>query len=257
MLYANFNVANALGIFSPAATLVIFAAIAGVHGRKLDTETAFTTMAILSMVTNPANMVMTIVPRAIVALSGFERIQSFLLQPSLLNFRGGSTKDTLSNISLASTSRRLIKPIPAILLQLVTICGKQPILENINLNIAPGSFVIISGPVGSGKSTILRAMLGEIIPTHGSVKLSTQRIAYCAQNPWLPRGTISEAIHGMTGVNDTKWYCEVIKACCLTDDFSSLPDGDETQIGSRGINLSGGQRQRVVSHTLGPLVVGV
>jgi ATP-binding cassette subfamily C (CFTR/MRP) protein 1 len=73
-LEADVNVANALGIFSPAITLVIFAAISGARGRSLDTETAFTTMAILSMVTHPANMVITIVPRAVAAYAGLERI---------------------------------------------------------------------------------------------------------------------------------------------------------------------------------------
>ncbi|KFX93219.1 hypothetical protein O988_06925 [Pseudogymnoascus sp. VKM F-3808] len=244
MVYYNAS-ANALGIFSPAVTLVIFAVIAGVHGRSLDTETAFTTMAILSMVTHPANMVMTIVPRAVGAFAGFDRIQSFLLQPSLHNFRGSLPKATSNNSSWDPTSGQLTKPSPAILLQHLSIGDKQLILKDVNLAVTPGSMVIISGPVGSGKSTLLRAMLGETVPAYGLIKLSTQRIAYCAQKPWLPRGTIREVIHGTTGRVDTKWYQEVKEICCLTHDFNSLPDGDETQIGSRGLNLSGGQRQRV------------
>ncbi|KFY68700.1 hypothetical protein V496_00844 [Pseudogymnoascus sp. VKM F-4515 (FW-2607)] len=244
MVYYNAS-ANALGIFSPAVTLAIFAVIAGVHGRSLDTETAFTTMAILSMVTHPANMVMTIVPRAVGAFAGFDRIQSFLIQPSLHNFRGRLPKATSNNSSWDPTSGQLTQPSPAILLQQLSIGDKQLILKDVNLGVAPGSMVIISGPVGSGKSTLLRAMLGETVPAYGLIKLSTQRIAYCAQKPWLPRGTIREVIHGTTGRVDTKWYQEVKEICCLTHDFNSLPDGDETQIGSRGLNLSGGQRQRV------------
>ncbi|KFY45085.1 hypothetical protein V495_03127 [Pseudogymnoascus sp. VKM F-4514 (FW-929)] len=244
MVYYNAS-ANALGIFSPAVTLVIFAVIAGVHGRSLDTATVFTTMAILSMVTHPANMVMTIVPRALGAFAGFDRIQSFLLQPSLHNFRGRLPKATSNNSSWDPTSGQLTKPSPAILLQQLSIGDKQLILKDVNLAVAPGSMVIISGPVGSGKSTLLRAMLGETVPAYGLIKLSTQRIAYCAQKPWLPRGTIREVIHGTTGRVDTKWYQEVKEICCLTHDFNSLPHGDETQIGSRGLNLSGGQRQRV------------
>jgi ABC-type bacteriocin/lantibiotic exporter with double-glycine peptidase domain len=125
---------------------------------------------------------------------------------------------------------------------------KQLILENINMEVAPESMVIISGPVGSGKSSLLRSILGEIVPAHGLMKLSTRRIAYCAQRPWLPSGSIKEVIYGITDQVDERWYHEVSDLCCLIHDFNSLPDGDETQIGSRGLNLSGGQRQRVVSY---------
>lgn len=234
---ANHSIANALGIFSPAITLAIFALIATYHGHSLDVETAFTTIAILGMVTHPANMIMTIVPRAIGTLASFDRIQTFLVRSSLTD-----QHSTLGNF----ISDNETAPSPAIRIQNLTVGEKEPILENINLDFAPGSLTIISGAVGSGKSTLLRAILGETPFVYGSIKLATRHIAYCAQKPWLPSSTIREAIHGVTE-GDDKWYQEVIEKCCLSHDFDSLPDGDETQIGSRGFNLSGGQRQRVVS----------
>lgn len=246
------SVANALGIFSPAITLVVVAVISGIHGRNLDTETAFTTMAILSMVTHPANMVMTIVPRAVAAFAGFERIQAFLLRPSLQANRGTLPKTTLNKLSQDQASGHVTKSSPAIQIRQLRIGHKHLVLENINLEVAAGSLAIISGPTGSGKSTLLRAILGELVPAHGTVSLSTRQIAYCAQRPWLPSGTIKEVIYGATDIYGTtdqdreKWYHEVTNMCCLTHDFDSLSDGDQTQIGSRGLNLSGGQRQRVV-----------
>ena len=246
------GIANALGIFSPAITLVIYALISGTRGENLDTETAFTTVAILSMVTHPANMVMTIMPRAVAAFSGFERIQTFLLQPSLRPSRGTLPRTTLDKVSWDPASGRLTKNSSAIQIRQLRIGHKQILLEDINIEVAATSFAVISGPTGSGKSTLLRAILGEFAPAHGSISVSTRQIAYCAQKPWLPNGTIKEVICGATASYgapnqyDESWYHVVTKACCLTHDFNSLPDGDQAQIGSRGLNLSGGQRQRVV-----------
>ena len=249
---ADYDIANALGIFSPAITLAIFAVISQANGTNLDTETAFTTMAILSMVTHPANMVMTIVPRAVAAFAGFQRIQTFLLRPSLQDSRGTLPKPTLKQLAWDPSSGYLTTPGPVVRIRQLRIGHKEILLDNINIELAAKSFNVISGPTGSGKSTVLRALLGEVVLAGGSITLSTRRIAYCAQRPWLPSGTIKQAIYGPKDIDDAirqdqgVWYRTVTSMCCLTHDFDSLPDGDETQIGSRGQNLSGGQRQRVV-----------
>ncbi|TVY42741.1 ABC transporter [Lachnellula subtilissima] len=244
MVYYNAS-ANALGIFSPSITLVVYAVISGVRGQNLDTETAFTTVAILTMVTHPANMVMTIVPRAVASFAGFDRIQSFLLRPSLRASRGTLPKASSNHFSRDPASGEFARPSPAILIQQLGIGDKQLILQDINLEVPAGSMTIISGPTGSGKSTLLRAMLGEVVPARGMIMLSTRRIGYCAQRPWLPSGNIKEVIQGTAEQDDDTWYHEVTNMCCLTHDFNSLPEGDQTHIGSRGLNLSGGQRQRV------------
>ncbi|TVY93597.1 ABC transporter [Lachnellula willkommii] len=245
LLQADYAVANALGLFSPSITLVVFAVISGARGQNLDTETAFTTVAILTMVTHPANMVMTIVPRAVASFAGFDRIQSFLLRPSLRASRGTLPKASSNQFSQGPASGELAKPSTAILIQQLGVGGKQLILEDINLEVPAGSMTIISGPTGSGKSTLLRAMLGEVVSVQGTIQLSTRRIGYCAQRPWLPSGNIKEVIQGTTEQDDDTWYHKVINMCCLAHDFGSLPGGDQTHIGSRGLNLSGGQRQRV------------
>ncbi|KAI1427713.1 putative ABC transporter [Xylaria sp. FL1777] len=244
VVYNNAS-ANALGIFSPAITLVLFALLSGARGRDLHTGTAFSTLTILGLITHPANIIMTIVPRAVGALAGLKRIQAFLLQPPLEDNRKPLPRSALDKISCDPTSGRLAPAGPVIQIQQLTIGDKQIILEDINIKMTAGSFTIISGPTGSGKSTLMRAILGEVIPTRGSISLSTQYIAYCSQRPWLPSGTIRQVIYGATKKLDEAWYDEVINACCLAHDFDSLPNGDQTQIGSRGLNLSGGQRQRV------------
>jgi ABC-type multidrug transport system fused ATPase/permease subunit len=71
--------ANALGLFSPVITLVLYAISAQYKGQMLATDTAFTSIALLAMVTHPANTVMTIVPRAIVEMANVDCIQSYLI----------------------------------------------------------------------------------------------------------------------------------------------------------------------------------
>lgn len=207
----------------------MYALLAAASGQSFDAETAFTTVAILGMVTHPANMVMTIVPRGVAAFAGFARIQHFLLRPALRDVRGETCPPGLAAIEIRD----------------LTIGGRTPILKDVNITIAPGSVTVISGPVGCGKTSLLRAILGEIPPVRGSVKVSTKCIAYCAQRPWLPNGSIRDVIQGYTPHRDEEWYRRVVDACCLTHDIGALPDGDHTQVGSRGLNLSGGQRQRV------------
>ncbi|KAK6853983.1 hypothetical protein PG995_010795 [Apiospora arundinis] len=250
MIYYNAS-ANALGIFSPAITLIVFAIILSVNDHSLDMETAFTTTAILGMVTHPANMVMTFVPRVMAALSGFERIQAFLLREPLHANRGALPKAALHKLAWNPATGQAVTSSPAIRISQVQIGQTRTVLENLNIDVATGSLTILSGPTGSGKSTLLRVILGEVISAQGLVSLSTRRIAYCAQRPWLPNGTIKEVVysdtntHGASDQDYAKWYSEVIDTCCLTHDINSLTDGDQTQIGSRGLNLSGGQRQRV------------
>lgn len=242
MVYTNV-VANALGILSPAIIIALFATwLRYVKGVNLDAETGFTTVAVLGRVTHPANMVMTIIPRALAAFAGFERIQEYLMTPAL--------DDRRLVILTAPQSHSSGDPEAALRTKHLTagyMHVQRAILDDISIDVAPASFVIVSGPVSCGKSTFLRAILGEVPASKGSVAVSTKLIAYCAQKSWLPAGSIREIITGFVNQYDLRWYHEVVDACCLTHDLNALPKMDETQVGSRGHNLSGGQRQRVVS----------
>jgi ATP-binding cassette subfamily C (CFTR/MRP) protein 1 len=234
--------ANALGIFTPVLTLVLFAILAETKGTGLDTETAFTTMAILGMVTHPANMVMTIIPRAIASFSSFERIQTFLLAPDILDFRVDIA--AFETNSVPTTQQKT-----AIRFENVTIERSRPILKDIEFDITEDSFVMLAGPTAVGKTTMVKAMLGELTPNTGTIFVRTKRIAYCSQSTWLPSTTIKDAIQSFNGTGevDVAWYDKILGACCLYPDLRDMPHGDETTMGSKGMNISGGQRQRVVS----------
>jgi ABC-type bacteriocin/lantibiotic exporter with double-glycine peptidase domain len=105
------------------------------------------------------------------------------------------------------------------------------------------------GPVGCGKSSLLRCILGEIPLASGAATASSETIAYCDQTPWLQNTTIRNNIVAQSEYSPS-WYREVLHTCALDEDIVQLSAGDQTQVGTGGCNLSGGQRQRVVGITL-------
>uniref|UniRef100_A0A0D3HVQ6 Uncharacterized protein n=1 Tax=Oryza barthii TaxID=65489 RepID=A0A0D3HVQ6_9ORYZ len=116
-------------------------------------------------------------------------------------------------------------------------------LRNINLMVKSGTKVAICGEVGSGKSSLLAAILGEVPRTDGVIQVSG-KIAYVSQNAWIQTGSVKDNIlFGST--MDKPRYEETLKFCSLVHDLEILPFGDLTQIGERGANLSGGQKQRI------------
>jgi len=123
---------------------------------------------------------------------------------------------------------------------------EKPILRDITLSIPMSMTTLVVGPVGSGKSTLCKAVLGEIPSSNGAVRFPRplSSTAFCEQASWLPNGTIRACILGSSDV-DEKWYCTILGATELQHDLDQLSDGDSTLIGSSGIVLSGGQKLRV------------
>ncbi|KAK7340587.1 hypothetical protein VNO77_21294 [Canavalia gladiata] len=116
-------------------------------------------------------------------------------------------------------------------------------LENINLTVFHGMRVAVCGTVGSGKSSLLSCIIGEVPKISGTLKVCGSK-AYVSQSPWIQSGKIEENI--LFGKKmDREKYEKVLEACSLTKDLDVLPFGDQTIIGEKGINLSGGQKQRV------------
>ncbi|OQS07230.1 ATP-binding Cassette (ABC) Superfamily, partial [Thraustotheca clavata] len=116
-------------------------------------------------------------------------------------------------------------------------------LKNINLSVQPNSLTIIVGAVGSGKSSLIGAILGEIHQVQGTRDVRGN-IAYVSQESWIQHDSLRNNILFSSPYEDAK-YRQVLDACQLTSDLKMLPDGDATEIGERGINLSGGQKARV------------
>ncbi|GER32854.1 multidrug resistance protein ABC transporter [Striga asiatica] len=123
------------------------------------------------------------------------------------------------------------------------VASPSPILRDINFRVSHGMRVAICGTVGSGKSSLLSCILGEMPKISGIVRVSGSK-AYVAQSPWIQSGKIEENI--LFGKEmDRQRYNRVLTACSLNKDLEILSFGDQTVIGERGINLSGGQKQRI------------
>ncbi|XP_035377481.1 multidrug resistance-associated protein 5 isoform X1 [Electrophorus electricus] len=116
-------------------------------------------------------------------------------------------------------------------------------LQNIHLRLRKGVLVGVCGGVGSGKTCLLSALLGQMTLLGGAVAVNGG-VAYAAQQAWILNSSLRENIlFGREYIKEK--YNSVLEACCLIPDIGELPNGDMTEIGERGANLSGGQRQRV------------
>jgi ABC-type multidrug transport system fused ATPase/permease subunit len=116
-------------------------------------------------------------------------------------------------------------------------------LHDINFSAHKGELCCIVGRVGAGKSSMLQAILGDLWKVKGEVVLRGDT-AYVPQSAWVMNASVRENI--VFGHRwDPHFYDKTVKACALLDDFASLPDGDQTEVGERGISLSGGQKARV------------
>lgn len=260
------RIGNLSVLLAPAATFAVYAIQATILGSEsLDTKKAFTSLGLITLVSYPASRILSAVPNTAASLGGFGRIQTFLLATSRSDERLSEPstdfhsrrnsgfvlgQSTVPEVQL--TARVLESGNEAIHIKNATMRPARDaniVLHEVNLIIEKGSTIMITGAVGTGKSTLLKAILGEITCDCGTVSVSTKHMAYCSQTAWLPNGTIRSAICGFADDCDSSidesWYNMVIEACALDYDISNLPNGEKTPIGSRGIMLSGGQKQRI------------
>ncbi|KAI0711948.1 P-loop containing nucleoside triphosphate hydrolase protein [Cerioporus squamosus] len=122
--------------------------------------------------------------------------------------------------------------------------GEQPFqIKDVTMLVPRGALVAIVGSVGSGKSSLLQGLIGEMRKVKGHVSFGG-RVAYCSQTAWIQNATLREnVLFGRPYEEERYW--KVIEQASLLPDLQVLADGDLTEIGEKGINLSGGQKQRV------------
>ncbi|XP_054162747.1 ATP-binding cassette sub-family C member 3-like [Oppia nitens] len=117
------------------------------------------------------------------------------------------------------------------------------VLKNVNLRVKRNKLVAVVGQVGSGKSSLLAALLGELEKLNGIVNVSGS-VAYVPQEAWIQNSTLRQNILFTSSYNE-KFYKKVLETCAMEPDLKILSAGDMTEIGEKGINISGGQKQRV------------
>lgn len=119
----------------------------------------------------------------------------------------------------------------------------QPALLDISFSLSTGQIYGVCGSVGSGKSSLLAALLGQMHLVNGQVTLKPS-CAYVAQQSWILNASVKENILFGQAFNSKRYY-EAVYCCSLTEDLAAFSHGDQTEVGENGITLSGGQKQRL------------
>jgi len=203
-------------------------------------------------------------PQTASLLACFSRIQDFLLlkpRPTQNLAGPGSAKilpaaqasahetNSESGIELYDMSKKGIgatKPlIEFVDVSIAPSVDAEYVLQGVSLQILPSTLTVVIGPVGSGKTTLVRALLGEAHINGTVLGIDQTSTGYCDQVSWLRNVSIRDNIVGPAKF-DEAWYNTVLNCCLLDQDLCEITGGDKALAGSGGASLSGGQKQRVV-----------
>ncbi|KAF4549613.1 ABC transporter-like protein 1 [Elsinoe fawcettii] len=250
------SLANLPMVISPVVTYIIVAAQSARTGESLDATRIFTTLSLLVLLAEPLFSLFVGFVDFMSGLACFDRIEDFLNADELRDSRmfedaecnSASTSDM--DLPFASSPLNFLRNMSSRTVIAIR-CGsfgwafeKEPVVNNIDLVITQGQGVGLTGPVACGKTTLLKALLGETPFTQGEIVVAEHEISYCEQSPWLMNASVQKNVV-MYERWDTNHYHQIIHACDLGQDLRSLPKGDKTVIGSKGFSLSGGQKQRI------------
>ncbi|CAK4233411.1 unnamed protein product, partial [Aphanomyces euteiches] len=240
--YQQQRVLNTVGLsIAPVISLAVCLATHVALGYELTPALAFTTLAYMNVARLPCTVFSSSIMFASEAIASCTRVGKFLTSHEMEMICGSNPEKSTPKIEIEGASFSwLIDP------KVPTKSNEVPgliTLKNINLTITPMSLTIVVGAVGSGKSSLINAILGEIQLVSGSRRVNGS-FSYVSQDSWIQRASLKDNIL-FASVFDKTQYDRVLSACQLKPDLAILPDGDATEIGERGINLSGGQKARV------------
>uniref|UniRef100_A0A4W4G035 ABC-type glutathione-S-conjugate transporter n=1 Tax=Electrophorus electricus TaxID=8005 RepID=A0A4W4G035_ELEEL len=205
------------------ATFAVFVSVS--PDNVLDAEKAFTSISLFNILRFPLAMLPMLISSLVQTVVSKKRLEKFL---------GGEDLDTMTVQHDDSYST-------AVSVRNGTFTWGSD--TDVTLDINPGHLVAVVGAVGSGKSSLISALLGEMHSLSGSINVKGS-VAYVPQQAWIQNATLKDNILFGSELNEQKLQ-RVVEACALEPDLELLPGGVQTEIGEKGINLSGGQKQRV------------
>uniref|UniRef100_A0A4W4HCM0 ABC-type glutathione-S-conjugate transporter n=1 Tax=Electrophorus electricus TaxID=8005 RepID=A0A4W4HCM0_ELEEL len=222
---ASFNSSSFLIAFSMFGVYVL------IDDRNvLDAQKVFVSMALINILKTPLSQLPFAMSTTMQAVVSLKRLGKFLCQEELKPDSVSRDPLKLGDVVIDNGTFSWSKDGP-------------PCLKRISVRIPRGTLVAVVGHVGSGKSSLLSAILGETERRSGSVAIKGS-VAYVPQQAWIQNATVQDNV--LFGWDRKKsWYHRVLEACALLPDLDILPAGDATEIGEKGLNLSGGQKQRV------------
>ncbi|XP_076852199.1 multidrug resistance-associated protein 1-like isoform X2 [Brachyhypopomus gauderio] len=220
-----------------SSTFLIAFAMFGVYvltdeKNVLDAQKVFVSMALINILKTPLSQLPFAMSSTMQAVVSLKRLGKFLCQDEL-------RLDGVVRVPYSPDGNSVV-------IENGTFSWSRdgpPCLKRVNVEVPHGSVVAVVGHVGSGKSSLLSAMLGETEKRSGHVTVKGS-VAYVPQQAWIQNATLREnVVFGQE--RRESWYHRVLEACALLPDLDILPGGDTTEIGEKGLNLSGGQKQRV------------
>ncbi|KAG7878989.1 hypothetical protein KL937_003402 [Ogataea polymorpha] len=232
-------------------TLITFYVYTVIQGNPLTSPIAFTALSLFTLLRGPLDALADMLSMVMQCKVSLDRVEDFLNEPETTKYQQLSAPRGPNSplIGFENATFYWSKNSKA-----------EFALKDLNIDFKVGKLNVVIGPTGSGKSSLLLALLGEMDLDKGKVFLPgaiprddltpnpvtglMESVAYCSQTAWLLNATVKENIIFASPFNQER-YDAVIHACGLTRDLSILEAGDETEIGEKGITLSGGQKQRV------------
>ncbi|KAF3018850.1 hypothetical protein E8E14_006783 [Neopestalotiopsis sp. 37M] len=205
----------------------------------LDQTRAYTALLLLSLLTAPLQQFLQIIPIIAASVASLNRIWHYLTQDDWADYREFRI-DGPPNIE----SEKGSDPVVGLSHASFGWSAGKTAIQDVSLEISRASITFVTGPIGSGKSTLCKALLGEVPSMQGTVWLRSKSVAYCDQKAVIFNASIRANIIAHSSFAAER-YDEVIWATMLREDLEQMPGGDRTVVGSKGVSLSGGQRQRI------------
>lgn len=281
VLLAIRNAINAVSMSLPIFASMLSFICFKLTSHSLDPSKVFSSLALFNSLRIPLNLLPLILGQVIDAWSSLKRIEQFLLEeeqeedviwkpdgPNAVELKEATftwertppakeqKKDESSpagskDNKTAEKDAAVKKPTPDKEANPSTedsastlVEEREPFkLQDLNLSAGRKELIAVIGTVGCGKSSLLAALAGDMRKTSGEVVYGASR-AFCPQYAWIQNTSLQNNITFGKDL-DEQWYKEVIGACALQADLDMLPNGDQTEIGERGITISGGQKQRL------------